>query len=66
MEANTRPGDLGKVDLRAIRAEFRHSHYAGAPNHVYWRALGFDHRDAHLAVGVGIMGAYAYLAVRMA
>jgi hypothetical protein len=33
---------------------------------MYWRALGFDHRDAHLAIGEGRMGAYACLAVRMA
>jgi hypothetical protein len=32
---------------------------------MYWRAFGFDHRDAHLAIGEGIMSAYACLAVRI-
>jgi hypothetical protein len=40
-EFNPRPGgDFGRYDLRVIRAEFRHSHYAGALNHVLVLATG--------------------------
>jgi hypothetical protein len=42
-------------DSRAIRAEFRHSHYAGALNHVLEGAWFRSPRCTHLAIGEGII-----------